>query len=67
MVSDRKYEFAYIVMRRNIEDNSSIPCAVFHGKDMNDAMDTSEAYNQKFKDDGIEGFIFEVQVSALYD
>ena len=66
-MSDRKYEFAYIVMRRNLQDNSSIPCAIFHQKDAADAQDTADAYNQKFKDDGIEGYIFEVNITAIYE
>jgi hypothetical protein len=67
-MSDRKYQFAYVVMRRNLKDNSSIPCAVFGEKDMQDAQDTADAYNQQFKDIGHEGeFHFEVQITALYD
>jgi hypothetical protein len=66
-MSDRKYEFAYIVMRRNLVDNSSIPCAIFHAKDQQEAEDTKDAYNQKFQDDNIEGYIFEVQMTAIFD
>lgn len=67
-MSDRKYQFAYIVTRRNLQDNSSIPCAIFHEKDKEEAFDTSEAYNQKFKDDGFDLlYVFEVHMTALYE
>lgn len=67
-MSDRKYEYAYVVSRKNLKDNSSIPCAIFHQKDYNDAVDTCDAYNQKFKDEGMEEeFLFEVHITALYD
>lgn len=67
IMSDRKYELAYIVSRRNLLDNSSIPCAIFQYKDAEEAQNTVDAYNQKFKDEGLEGFVFELHVSALYD
>lgn len=67
-MSDRKYEFAYVVSRRNLKDNSSIPCAIFQQKDAKDAQDTADAYNQQFKDAGHdEEFVFEVHITALYD
>ena len=66
-MSDRKYELAFIVVRRNTVDNTSIPCAIFHGKDQQEAIDTADAYNQQFIDEKIEGFIFEVHCTALYD
>ena len=67
-MSDRKYQYAYVVTRRNLKDNSSIPCAVFGEQDMQEAHDTADAYNQKFKDDGHdEEFVFEVHITALYD
>ena len=67
-MSDRKYQFAYVVSRRNLKDNSSIPCAIFTEKDHQDAQDTADAYNQKFVDEGHEGeYFFEVHITALYD
>lgn len=66
-MSDRKYELAYVVMRKNLIDNSSIPCAIFQQKDYQEAQDTADAYNQKFKDDGIEGFVFELACTAFFD
>lgn len=66
-MSDRKYQFAYVVTRRNLKDNSSIPCAVFGEKDIQDAEDTKDAYNQQFKDMGHDSeFVFEVHITALY-
>ena len=66
-MSDRKYQLAYIVMRRNLADNSSIPCAIFHSKDQQEAIDTADAYNQQFEDQNLEGYTFEVTVTALYE
>lgn len=66
-MSDRKYKLAYIVSRRNLKDNSSIPCAIFQHQDEQEAFDTAAAYNQKFQDEGIEEYIFEVACTALYD
>lgn len=66
-MSDRKYKLAYIVTRRNLKDNTSIPCAIFQHKDQQEAIDTAEAYNQQFTDEGIEGFVFEVHCTALFD
>lgn len=66
-MSDRKYQLAYIVTRRNLADNTTVPCAIFHHKDQQEAIDTADAYNQLFKDEGHEGYIFEVACTALYD
>ena len=65
-MSDRKYQIVYVVMRRNLVDNTSIPCAIFHSKDLDEAENTVDAYNQKFIDDGIEGYTFELAATALY-
>lgn len=71
-----KTQICYVVTReRFILDNKEkygeidevIPCAVFAGEKLNDAQDTADAYNQKFKDDEIEGYIFKVYATALYD
>lgn len=64
-MSDRKYKLVYVVMRRNLHDQSSIPCAVFHNAD--EATDTMDAYNQDFKDKGIEEYTFELSATALFD
>jgi len=66
-MSDRKYEIVYVVMRRNLVDNSSIPCAIFHSKDLDEAENTVDAYQQKFIDEGIEGFTFELSATALFE
>jgi hypothetical protein len=64
-MSDRKYKLVYVVTRRNLNDNSSIACAVFHNSD--EAEDTMDAYNQEFKDRGIEEYTFEMSATALFD
>lgn len=65
-MSDRKYELVYVVLRKCVIDNSSIPCAIFHAKDLDEAENTVEAYNQQFEDDGIEEYVFELTCTALY-
>jgi hypothetical protein len=64
-MSDRKYKLVYIVSRRNLNDNSSIPCAVFHNAE--EAENTMDAYNQEFKDREITEYTFEMSATALFD
>ena len=64
-MSDRKYKIVYVVMRRNLVDQSSIPCAVFHNPE--EAENTTDAYNQEFIDKGITEFVFELSATALFD
>lgn len=66
-MSDRKYELVFVVMRRCVIDNSSIPCAIFHHKDQEEAENTVAAYNQQFEDEGIEEYVFELTCTALYE
>lgn len=69
-------QICYVVVRdKFILDNQehygeiteTVPCAVFAGDRLTEAQDTADAYNQKFKDTGIEGFQFRVCATALYD
>jgi hypothetical protein len=62
-----KTQICYVVTREKQDGTEVIPCAVFAGEQLNDAQDTADAYNQKFKDEGIEGYIFKVYCTALYD
>ena len=55
---------AFVVTREGV-DGTIIPCAVF--TEMNPANDTADAYNQKFIDEGIEGYTFKVHCTAFYD
>jgi len=66
-MSDRKYQIVYIVMRRNLVDNSSIPCAVFHAADADEADETVSAYNQEFEDREIKEYTFELMATALFE
>ena len=59
-----KTQIAYVITRDG-EDGSVIPCAVFAHYE--DATNTVEAYNQKFKDDGITGFVFKLHMTAFWD
>lgn len=58
-----KTQIAYIVTREG--NNQVIPCAIF--MNYNDGQDSVDAYNQKFKDDGIEGYEFKLHCTAFYD
>lgn len=59
-----KTQLAFVVTREG-EDGTIIPCAVF--ADMVTGQDTCDAYNQKFLDDGIKGYVFKLHCTAFYD
>ena len=59
-----KTQLAFVVTREG-KDGTVIPCAVF--ADMQAGEETVEAYNQKFIDEGIEGYEFKLHCTAFYD
>lgn len=59
-----KTQLAFVVTREG-EDGTIIPCAVF--AEMQPGQDTCDAYNQKFEDEGIKGYVFKLHCTAFYD
>jgi len=62
-----KTQICYVVTREKEDGTEVVPCAVFAGDQLNDAHDTADAYNQKFKDQGIEEYFFKVHATAIYN
>lgn len=60
-----KTQIAYVVTREKEDGTEVVPCAIF--ADLQPAQDTVDAYNQKFKDDGIEGYVFKLHCTAFYE
>lgn len=58
-----KTQIGYVVTREG--NDQVIPCAIF--TNFQEAQDTVDAYNQKFKDEGIEGFEFKLHMTAFFD
>jgi hypothetical protein len=61
-----KTQIGYVVTRDGT-DGSIIPCAIFSSDRFQDAQDTVDAYNQKFKDEGITEYVFKLHTTAFYD
>lgn len=62
-----KTQICYVVTRERVDGTQVIPCAVFAGERLTEAQDTADAYNQQFKDEGIEEYTFCVHMTAIYD
>lgn len=65
----KKQEVAFVVVRsQDVPSGApveSVPVAIFMNYE--DAVETAGAHTQKFIDEGIEGFRFDVATTAFYD
>jgi len=60
----KKQEVAFVVVR-SCDGKDQTPVAIFMNYD--DAVETAGAHTQKFIDEGIKGFRFDVATTAFYD
>lgn len=70
LVAKKQQEVAFVVVREHYDPNTgepvkTVPVAIFMNYE--DAVETAGAHTQKFIDEGIEGFRFDVATTAFYD
>lgn len=62
-MTEKKQEYGYVVTREG--EGKVVPCAIF--MHLEDGENTVAAYNQLYIDQGIEGFLFKLHLTAFYD